>query len=200
MGHWGGKTEKKYMPTRAHWRTRSKGRSRPRAASRTRRSRTRRSSSGSRRGRCVRQTSARYTTRGSPPFPANQCRGETKRGNDGTMFRSTPNIRGICTWRKVASKRSRARPARSRPKRHTRPKRRSRPKRHARHTRSRSRFGKSYDHDDDVDVSKIARAEQERRAAQGRLDELRRRAVRAREEAAEREIIARYASSSRGAT
>ena len=59
-------------------------------------------------------------------------------------------------------------------------------------------FGtRKYDHENDVDVSKIARAEQERYAAQGRLDELRRRAVRARQEASEREIIARYSSSSR---
>jgi hypothetical protein len=48
----------------------------------------------------VRQTSAKYTTRDSPPFPANQCCGETKRGNDGKMYRSVPNYRGICTWRK----------------------------------------------------------------------------------------------------
>jgi len=165
-------------------RTRSKGRSRSRAARAARAARSARAAraarSGSRRGRCVRQTSARYTTRGSPPFPANRCCGETKKGNDGTMYRSIPNTRGICTWRKVASKRSRA-SSRSRPAR----------------SRTRSRFGKLYDHENDVDVSKIARAEQERRAAQGRLDELRRRAVRAREEAAEREIIARYSSSSR---
>lgn len=174
-----GKKRKGLMP-----RTRSKGRSRrPRAASRTRRPRAR---SGSRRGRCVRQTSARYTTRGSPPFPANQCCGETKRGNDGAMYRSIPNIRGICTWRKAASNGSRVR---------SRARQRSR---RARRSRTRARFGtRKYDHENDVDVSKIARAEQERYAAQGRLDEIRRRAVRARQEASEREIIARYSSSSR---
>ena len=52
---------------------------------------------------CVRRTTAKYTcaTRTSPPFPANQCRGETKRGNDKTMYRSTQNKNKVYTWKKV---------------------------------------------------------------------------------------------------
>lgn len=42
---------------------------------------------------------SKYRNRPSPPFPANQCCGETKRGNDGNMWRSVRNVRGICQWK-----------------------------------------------------------------------------------------------------
>ena len=48
---------------------------------------------------CVIQTSKKYTTRKSPPYPANKCRGKILRGNDGNMYRSASNINGIYTWR-----------------------------------------------------------------------------------------------------
>ena len=50
---------------------------------------------------CVIQTSAKYnsSTRKSPPYPANKCRGKILRGNDGNMYRSASNINGIYTWR-----------------------------------------------------------------------------------------------------
>lgn len=38
--------------------------------------------------KCVRQTTKKYTSRNSPPFPANQCRGTVKEGNDGNMWES----------------------------------------------------------------------------------------------------------------
>lgn len=55
--------------------------------------------------RCVKQTTAKYTSpsRKSPPYPANQCRGQTMKGNDGNMYHSTPNVRDVCTWKKVAN-------------------------------------------------------------------------------------------------
>ena len=57
---------------------------------------------------CVRQTTKKYTSRKSPSFPANECCGEKKLGNDGTMWLSKPNRKGVCRWVKVArsSKRS----------------------------------------------------------------------------------------------
>ena len=48
---------------------------------------------------CVIQTSKKYTTRKSPPYPANKCRGKILRGNDGNMYRSASNINGVYTWR-----------------------------------------------------------------------------------------------------
>ena len=50
---------------------------------------------------CVRSTRKKYAKRPSPPFPANQCHGQTMEGNDGTMYKSVPDKRGIHTWKKV---------------------------------------------------------------------------------------------------
>ena len=50
---------------------------------------------------CSRQTSAKYTSRDSPPFPANQCCGQTRLGNDGYMWFSTrAGVQSACTWKK----------------------------------------------------------------------------------------------------
>lgn len=56
--------------------------------------------------RCVKQTSAKYTSprRTSPPYPANQCRGQAMMGNDGNMYLSTPNVRDVYTWKKIANR------------------------------------------------------------------------------------------------
>jgi hypothetical protein len=51
--------------------------------------------------RCVEQTTAKYTERKSPPYPANQCRGQTIKGNDGNKYRSTPNLLNVCSWEKI---------------------------------------------------------------------------------------------------
>lgn len=53
---------------------------------------------------CVKQTTAKYTSpsRKSPPYPANQCRGQTMVGNDGHMYHSTPNVRNVCTWKRIS--------------------------------------------------------------------------------------------------
>ena len=50
---------------------------------------------------CVEQTTKKYTGRKSPSYPANECCGETKKGNDGLMYVSKPNKKGICKWYKV---------------------------------------------------------------------------------------------------
>ena len=39
-------------------------------------------------GGCVRQTSPKYRDRPSPPFPANECRGQIKDGNNGNLYQS----------------------------------------------------------------------------------------------------------------
>jgi len=38
---------------------------------------------------CERQTSKKYTSRPSPPYPANECAGEVMNGNDGQMYISS---------------------------------------------------------------------------------------------------------------
>ena len=49
--------------------------------------------------RCVRQTKKKYTSRSSPPYPAQECPYKKKKGNDGRMYLSKPNdINGIFRW------------------------------------------------------------------------------------------------------
>jgi hypothetical protein len=48
---------------------------------------------------CVRQTLKKYTSRPSPPYPAQECPYKKKMGNDGRMYQSKPNdINGIFRW------------------------------------------------------------------------------------------------------
>lgn len=49
---------------------------------------------------CIEQTTAKYRNRKSPPYPANQCCGQILEGNDGQVYISKANVKGICTWRK----------------------------------------------------------------------------------------------------
>jgi hypothetical protein len=61
---------------------------------------------------CIEQTKGRYVAkksdgsfkRKSPPYPANECCGETKKGNDGKMYLSKKNKKGICKWTKSPKK------------------------------------------------------------------------------------------------
>ena len=48
---------------------------------------------------CTRQYSKKYTSRKSPPYPANLCCGQEKSGNDGMDYISVRNRSGICTWK-----------------------------------------------------------------------------------------------------
>jgi hypothetical protein len=48
------------------------------------------------------QTTAKYAHRPSPPYKANAYCGATKMGQDGNMWRSVQNARGICQWRKIS--------------------------------------------------------------------------------------------------
>jgi len=45
---------------------------------------------GGRKTTCVKQTLKKYTTRKSPPFPANKCKTKKKKGNDGKFYISKP--------------------------------------------------------------------------------------------------------------
>jgi len=49
--------------------------------------------------KCVRQTLKKYTARPSPPYPAQECPYQKKKGNDGRMYLSKPNdINGVFRW------------------------------------------------------------------------------------------------------
>ena len=50
---------------------------------------------------CVKKTTKRYTTRKSPPYPANECQGRAMVGNDGEMYESVPNKKGTGRWLKA---------------------------------------------------------------------------------------------------
>jgi len=47
---------------------------------------------------CQVQTSEKYTSRPSPPYPANECKGSRRKGNDGRWWKSKPNAKGIHRW------------------------------------------------------------------------------------------------------
>lgn len=57
---------------------------------------------------CVKKATAKYTKRKSPPYPANECCGQRKKGNDGTMYESRANKNGVCRWYKVKSMRAKS--------------------------------------------------------------------------------------------
>jgi hypothetical protein len=48
--------------------------------------------------KCVKDNTKKYKTRLSPPFPANKCKGKTKKGNNGKMFKSKPDVNGVHKW------------------------------------------------------------------------------------------------------
>jgi len=52
---------------------------------------------------CVEQTTKKYTSRKSPPYPANQCiESDIKVGNDGENYIvSKPDKRGVKRWKKL---------------------------------------------------------------------------------------------------
>lgn len=50
---------------------------------------------------CVPSTLKKYTERPGPPYPANECPFDIKRGNLGGLWKSTPNYKGVFTWKKI---------------------------------------------------------------------------------------------------
>ena len=50
--------------------------------------------------KCIMQTTKKYLTRPSPPYPANKCCGKTMTGNDGYKYTAMPSVSGICSWKK----------------------------------------------------------------------------------------------------
>ena len=54
---------------------------------------------------CTKQHTKKYTSRNSPPYPANDCKvGSSKKGNDGSMYTvSSPNVNGVKRWLKKSA-------------------------------------------------------------------------------------------------
>jgi len=55
---------------------------------------------------CKKQSSKKYTRRDSPSYPANECCGLTKKGNDGKKYVSQEAKNGVCKWVLVKKKTS----------------------------------------------------------------------------------------------
>lgn len=47
---------------------------------------------------CRKKSTKKYTSRSSPPYPANECCGMKKRGNNGEMYVSIRASTGVCRW------------------------------------------------------------------------------------------------------
>ena len=48
---------------------------------------------------CTKQSTKKYTSRPGPPFPAQNCRGRSIRGNDGKIYVSSPAKNGVYRWK-----------------------------------------------------------------------------------------------------
>lgn len=49
---------------------------------------------------CEKRTSKRYTERKSPAYPANECKGTIRKGNDGTFYVSKADKNSVYRWYK----------------------------------------------------------------------------------------------------
>ena len=47
---------------------------------------------------CVKQTKKKYTSRPSPPDPANKCRNTIKKGKYGNFYKSVSDKKGVYKW------------------------------------------------------------------------------------------------------
>lgn len=65
---------------------------------------------------CVKKTTKRYTERKSPPYPANECKGKVKKGNDGKMYVSVPNVNGIYRWKRKSANKPKKQQSTKKPK------------------------------------------------------------------------------------
>lgn len=57
---------------------------------------------------CTRKSTAKYTSRPGPPYPANECCGLQRMGNDGKLYKSEMTRSGSCVWKKKAASRSKS--------------------------------------------------------------------------------------------
>jgi hypothetical protein len=50
---------------------------------------------------CTRVTKKSYASRPSPPYHASACQNQVMAGNDGSLYKSTADKRGVYTWKKA---------------------------------------------------------------------------------------------------
>jgi hypothetical protein len=55
------------------------------------------------RAMCDTQHSKKYTSRPSPPMPANECKGMSSLGNDGNWWTTWPDKNGVWHWKPAAT-------------------------------------------------------------------------------------------------
>lgn len=55
---------------------------------------------------CVRRTEKKYLVRPGPPYSAQECPSMLQIGNDGKVYQSLPNAKGIFQWKPLGQKRS----------------------------------------------------------------------------------------------
>lgn len=54
---------------------------------------------------CEKLMTKKYSTRPGPPFPAQECRGQVRQGNDSHMYKSEMAANGVYRWKRVTSMR-----------------------------------------------------------------------------------------------
>lgn len=54
--------------------------------------------------RCRKEKSFKYTSRRTPSYSANKCKSMKKKGNDGKLYKSVSNKRGVYRWIKIRKK------------------------------------------------------------------------------------------------
>jgi hypothetical protein len=50
---------------------------------------------------CVSRVTKKYKNRPGPPYPAKDCKGKRKRGNNGDLYKSVPDKNKVFRWKKV---------------------------------------------------------------------------------------------------
>lgn len=50
---------------------------------------------------CKKSSQKKYRSRPGPPYPAQNCKNKSKKGNDGNKYKSKPNKNGIYRWVKI---------------------------------------------------------------------------------------------------
>jgi hypothetical protein len=90
--------------------------------------------------KCIEQITSKYTKRGSPPYPAMDCKNRVMLGNDENVYKSKPDKNGTYKWIKTAngSIKSRSRSTRIRKSRGKSRSRKASRKSRSRKSRSRS--------------------------------------------------------------
>jgi len=123
---------------------------------------------------CVARTTKKYTNRPSPPYPANDCPGKTKKGNDGRKYKSIANKNGVYSWKVVKTLATKSRPRSRRRSRSRRSRRRSRSRKSRRRSSSKSSskylFDESPQTHDKVLSDKISLFREKERKNEGSYD------------------------------